>query len=133
MDSLEDYQINNNTLSSDLSKNMLMGDKCHVGIIPLLVFKYKVLRRWVSCSFIASGLCPQDLAVLQKKTKTHEELFLRTSFALKKRKNTKKQQEESFPRKKFALKKRNENKKLDESFPRTRLALKKRRTNKTQE
>ena len=34
MDSLEDYQINNNIVSGDLSKHMLLGDKCHVGTIP---------------------------------------------------------------------------------------------------
>ena len=54
---------------------MLLGDKCHVGIIPLLVFKYKVLRRWVSYSFTAVGICPQDVAVLQEKTKTHSDCF----------------------------------------------------------
>ena len=45
MDSLEDYQINHRYLSGDLSKHLLQGDKSHVGIIPLLIFKYKVFRR----------------------------------------------------------------------------------------
>ena len=69
MGSLEDYQINHNDTPSGLPKVLLQGDKSHVGIIPLLIFKYKVLRRWVSVSFTALGPCPQYLAVLQEKTK----------------------------------------------------------------
>ena len=75
MDSLEDYQINNSTLSCDSSENILLGDKCHVGIIPLLVFKYKVLRRWVSYSFTVVWISPQYVASLQEKTKTHSDCF----------------------------------------------------------
>jgi len=78
MDSLEDYQINHGYMSGDLSKSILQGDKSHVGIIPLLIFKYKVLRRWVSFSFTALGLCPQDVATLQEKTKTHSDCFAAT-------------------------------------------------------
>ena len=76
MDSLEDYQINHGYMAGDLSKNLLQGDRCHVGIIPLLIFKYKVLRRWVSFSFTAVGLRPQDVVVLQEKTRTHGECLL---------------------------------------------------------
>ena len=68
MDSLEDYQINQSYMSNDLSENSLQGDKIHVGIIPLLIFKYKVLWRWVSCSSTALGMCLQYVAVLQKCT-----------------------------------------------------------------
>ena len=45
MDALEDLQLNGSYQSSDLSNNILLGDKTHVGIISLLVFKFKVLRR----------------------------------------------------------------------------------------
>ena len=54
----------------------MLGDKWHVGIIPVLVFiKYKVLRRWVSYSFIVVGIFPQDVVVLHEKTKTHSDCF----------------------------------------------------------
>ena len=69
MDSLEDYQRNQCYMSSDLSNNILQGDKIHVCIIPQLIFKYKVLRRLASFLFTALGLCPQYVAALQEKTK----------------------------------------------------------------
>ena len=75
---MEDYHINQSYMSSDLSKHILQGDKSHVGIIPLLIFKYKVLRRWVSCSFNDLGLCPTYVAVLQEKTKSRGHCFVTT-------------------------------------------------------
>ncbi|MFM7980528.1 MAG: hypothetical protein ACKPKO_14545, partial [Candidatus Fonsibacter sp.] len=55
MGSLEDYETNDMYTSTDLSKHIVQGDKSHVGIIPLLVFKYKIIRRWLSCSCTVFG------------------------------------------------------------------------------
>ena len=51
-------------------KHILQGDKSHVGIIPLLIFKYKVARRLGEFSIRCFWNLPQDVAVLPKKTKS---------------------------------------------------------------
>ena len=58
MDSLEDYQTNDKYMSTDLSNNTGQGDNSHVGNAPLLIVKYKVHQRWVSCAFTALGILP---------------------------------------------------------------------------
>ena len=75
MDALEDLQTNSSYMSDDLSKNILQGDKTHVGIIALLLFKFKVLRRWSGFTFTAIGLRPEDVTELQERTKGHKEYF----------------------------------------------------------
>ena len=75
MDALEDLQINSGYSSEDLSRNILQGDRSHVGIIPLLTFKYKVLSRWVGFWFTAIGLRPEDVVVLQERTRLHSSCF----------------------------------------------------------
>ena len=76
MDLLEDYQINHGYMTSDLSKDVLQGDKSRVGIIPLLIFKYKVLRRWVSVfHYCCWGLARKMWLSLQEKMKTHGACF----------------------------------------------------------
>jgi hypothetical protein len=79
MEALEDLQINDGYSSEDLSKNILQGDKSHVGIISLLTFKYKVLGRWVGFWFTAIGLRAEDVAVLQERTKLHSGCFAATA------------------------------------------------------
>jgi hypothetical protein len=71
MDALEDMQLTGNYSSDDLSKNLLLGDKAHVGVVQLLTFKYKVLSRWVGFWFLAIGLRPEDVAALQERTRMH--------------------------------------------------------------
>ena len=81
MDALEDLQLNCGYTSEDLSKNILQGDKSHVGIIPLLTFKYKVLGRWVGFWFTAIGLLKEDVAVLQERTRSHASCFAAATAA----------------------------------------------------
>ena len=71
MDALEDMQVSGGYSSDDLSKNLLQGDRSHVGVIQLLTFKYKVLARWVGYWFTAVGLRAEDVAVLQERTRLH--------------------------------------------------------------
>jgi hypothetical protein len=75
MDALEDLQTNGHYMAGDLSKSILQGDKAHVGIIALLIFKFKVLRRWSGFTFTAIGLRPEDVTELQERTKGHKEYF----------------------------------------------------------
>ena len=75
MDALEDLQTNGSYQSGDLSKNILQGDKCHVGIIALLIFKFKLLRRWTGFMFTSIGLRSEDVSEVQERTKGHKEYF----------------------------------------------------------
>ncbi|MFM7989872.1 MAG: hypothetical protein ACKPKO_62220, partial [Candidatus Fonsibacter sp.] len=70
MGSLDDYQTYDKYMSNCLSTNILPGDKSHVGIIPLLIFKYKVFRRGASNACSALGLCPQQVVCLALNTNT---------------------------------------------------------------
>ena len=79
MDALEDLQTRGGYSADDLSKNILQGDKAHVGVIPLLIFKYKVLLRWVGFCFTAVGLRAEDVAILQEKSKSHSHCFAATA------------------------------------------------------
>ena len=81
MDALEDLQINGGYSAEDLSKNILQGDKSHVGIIPLLTFKFKVLGRWVGFWFTAIGLRTEDVVVLHERTRAHASCFLAATAA----------------------------------------------------
>ena len=81
MDALEDLQVNSGYSSEDLSKNILQGDKSHVGVIPLLTFKYKVLGRWLGFLFTALGLRKEDVAVLQERTRSHANCFAAATAA----------------------------------------------------
>jgi len=79
MDALEDLQANGGYSSDDLSRNISQGDRTHVGIIALVIFKLKVLRRRVGYAFIAIGLRPEDVTQLQERTKSHQEYTAATS------------------------------------------------------
>ena len=79
MDALEDLQINSSFSSDDLSRNILLGDKTHVGMVPLLTFKYKLLARLVGYWFTAIGLRVEDVAVLQDRTKSHSFIVAATA------------------------------------------------------
>ena len=68
IDALEDLHINSSFSSEDLSRNILLGDKTHVGMVPLMTFKYKLPARLVGYWFTAIGLRVEDLAVLQDGT-----------------------------------------------------------------
>ena len=46
MEALADLQMNGGDSAEDLWKNVMQGGVLHVGIIPLLMFKYKVIARW---------------------------------------------------------------------------------------
>ena len=71
MDALEDLQINIGLTSEDLSKNILLGDRTHVGMISLMTFKYKLLARLVGYWFTSIGLRVEDVAIMQHRTKSH--------------------------------------------------------------
>ena len=75
MDALEDLQTSGAYQSGDLSKNILQGDKCHVGIIALLIFKFKLLRRWTGFMFTSIGLRSEDVSEVQERTKGHKAYF----------------------------------------------------------
>jgi hypothetical protein len=79
MDALEDYQTNGSYQSSDLSKSILQGDKSHVGIIALLVFKFKLLRRWSGFTFASIGLRPEDVSEIQEHKQIHLTHFAKRS------------------------------------------------------
>ena len=75
MDAPEGLQTNGLYSSNGISKSLSQNDKTHAGIMAMLIFTFKVLRRCSGFTIAAVGLHPEDMTARKERAKGHKEYF----------------------------------------------------------